>query len=143
MFNIIQSFRRLKALFLLPFSPRGLCDKCTLIPGRGHAVTAGRQDPEDWDDADTLRKEGLSLEGLGIPDVDSLTSDEEAGEGEKGDEMEEEEEVEEEEAAHLHVPSLIQSSSEEEVEEEVEDEEGGGEEMKMIQGDSASKRRCH
>ena len=30
-------------------------------------------------------------EGLVIPDVDGLTSDEEAGEGEKGDEMEEEE----------------------------------------------------
>jgi hypothetical protein len=130
LFNIILSFRRLKPLFLLPFSPRlgGLCDKCTLIPAgrRGHAVTAGRQDPEDWDDADTLRKEGLSLEGLGIPDVDSLTSDEEAGEGEKGDEMEEEEVVVEEEAAHLHVPSPIQASSEEEDEEEVEDEEGPG-----------------
>ena len=62
------------------------------------------QDPEDWDDADVLLGEGLNLEGLVMPDVDSLTSDEEAGEGEKGDEMEEEEM---EEVTHLRVPSPI------------------------------------
>ena len=77
------------------------------------------QDPEDWDDADTLLKEGLTLDGLVIPDVDGLTSDEEAGEGEEGDEMEEEVVVEE---AHLRMPSPIlafsssSSSSEEEEE---------------------------
>jgi hypothetical protein len=89
-----------------------------------------------------------------MPDVDGLTSDEEAGEGEKGDEMEEEEM---EEATHLRVPSPILTEDEEEVEvthlrvpspilttdeEEVEDEEGGEEEMAMVQGGArASKRR--
>ena len=62
------------------------------------------QDPEDWDNPDTLLKEGHTLDGLVIPDVDGLTSDEEAGEGEKGDEMEEEVVVEE---AHLRMPSPI------------------------------------
>ena len=113
------------------------------------------QDPEDWDDADVLLGEGLNLEGLVMPDVDGLTSDEEAGEGEKGDEMEEEEEMEE--VTHLRVPSPILPEDEEEVEvthlrvpspvlttdeEEVEDEEGGEEEMAMVQGGArASKRR--
>ena len=32
LFNFTLSFRRVKASFLLPFSPRGLCDECTLIP---------------------------------------------------------------------------------------------------------------
>ena len=50
------------------------------------------------DDADTLIKEGFTtLDGLVVPDVDGLTSDEEAGEGKKGDEMEEDKEKEEEE----------------------------------------------
>ena len=40
MFNLILSFRRVKASFLLPFSPRGLCHECTLIPGA--AVTLSR-----------------------------------------------------------------------------------------------------
>ena len=94
------------------------------------------QDPEDWDDADVLLGEGLNLEGLVMPDVDGLTSDEEAGEGEKGDEMEEEEEMEE--VTHLRVPSPILTEDEE----EVEDEEGGEEEMAMVQGGArASKRR--
>ena len=115
------------------------------------------QDPEDWDDADVLLGEGLNLEGLVMPDVDGLTSDEEAGEGEKGDEMEEEEEMEE--VTHLRVPSPILTEDEEEVEvthlrvpspilttgtddEEEEDEEGGEEEMAMVQGGArASKRR--
>ena len=117
------------------------------------------QDPEDWDDADVLLGEGLNLEGLVMPDVDGLTSDEEAGEGEKGDESEEEEEMEE--VTHLRVPSPVlppsSSEDEEEVgvthlrepsptlttdEEEVEDEEGGEEEMAMVQGGArASKRR--
>ena len=112
------------------------------------------QDPEDWDDADVLLGEGLNLEGLVMPDVDGLTSDEEAGEGEKGDEMEEEEM---EEVTHLRVPSPILPEDEEEVEvthlhvpspvlttdeEEVEDEEGGEEEMARGEGGArASKRR--
>ena len=59
-----------------------------------------------------------------MPDVEGLTSDEEAGEGEEGDEMEEEVVVEE---AHLRMPSPIlafssssssSSSSSEEEEEE-------------------------
>ena len=83
-----------------------------------------------------LLGEGLSLEGRVMPDVDGLTSDEEAGEGEKGDEMEEEEEMEE--VTHLRVPSPILTEDEE----EVEDEEGGEEEMAMGEGGArASKRR--
>ena len=40
------------------------------------------------DDADTLIKEGFTtLDGLVVPDVDGLTSDEEAGEGKKGDDL--------------------------------------------------------
>ena len=96
------------------------------------------QDPEDWDDADVLLGEGLNLEGLVMPDVDGLTSDEEAGEGEKGDESEEEEEMEE--VTHLRVPSPILTEDEE----EVEDEEGGEEEMARGEGGArACKRRRH
>ena len=42
MFNFILAFRRVKASFLLPFSPRGLCDECTLNPSPGAAVTLSR-----------------------------------------------------------------------------------------------------
>jgi hypothetical protein len=89
--------------------------------------------------------------------VDGLTSDEEAGEGENGDEMQEEEEMEE--VTHLRVPSPVLTEDEEEVEvthlrvpspilttdeEEVEDEEGGEEEMARGEGGArASKRRRH
>ena len=79
------------------------------------------QDPEDWDNPDTLLKEGHTLDGLVIPDVDGLTSDEEAGEGKKGDEMEEDKEKEEEEeevlAPSLRIPSPNMAVSSEEDEE--------------------------
>ena len=90
------------------------------------------KDPEDWDDADTLRKEGLSLEGLVVPDVDGLTSDEEAREGEE--EVEMEEEVVVVVTGHLRIPSPIQTSSEEEDEEELAEEEGGGRRWRRFRG---------
>ena len=87
-----------------------------------------------------LLGEGLSIEGLVIPDVDGLTSDEESAEGEKGDEMEEEEEMEEvtQASTHLRVPSPILADDDG----DVEDEEGGEEEIALVRdGSRANKRR--
>ena len=47
------------------------------------------QDPRDSDDFDTWH-----AEGLGIPDVEALSPDEQEGDGDQKDEMEEEEEEE-------------------------------------------------
>ena len=97
------------------------------------------QDPADWDDTHVLLGEGL-IEGLVVPEVDGLTSDEESAKGEKGDEMEEEEEMEEVTQAytHLRAPSPILADDDE----DVEDEEGGEEEIAMVRdGSRANKRR--
>ena len=100
------------------------------------------QNPEDWGEVDLLRAEGLV-----IPIVAGLSSDEEEGEGETEDEMEEEEEEEpeeteekdkEENAQNLVMPSPEGLSSSDEEEEE--DEEVG--QMDVTQRDLRARKRC-
>lgn len=105
------------------------------------------QNPEDWGDVDSLRAEGLV-----IPDVDGLSSEEE-GEGDMEDEMEEEEEGELEEteekepeeteenetddnALNLRLPSpeLLSSSDD--------DEEYEAGQMEETQRDLRAQKRC-
>ena len=71
------------------------------------------QDPQNWDDIDTLH-----AEGLGIADVEVLSPDEQEGDGDQQDEMEVEEKEEEAEKATavLKIPSPIPPSSSEEEE---------------------------
>jgi len=85
------------------------------------------QDPQDWDDVDTLH-----AEGLGIADVEVLSPDEQEGDGDQKDEMEMGEEKEEAAAAAaFKIPSPIPPSSSEEEEKVTQSDEG------------ASKRRRH
>jgi hypothetical protein len=108
------------------------------------------QNPEDWGDVDSLRAEGLV-----IPIVAGLSSDEEEGEGETEDEMEEEEEEEPEETEEKEPEETEEKDEEENAQnlvmpspeglsssDEEEDEDEGVGQMEVTQRDLRARKRC-
>ena len=108
------------------------------------------QNPEDWGEVDLLRAEGLV-----IPIVAGLSSDEEEGEGETEDEMEEEEEEEPEETEEKEPEETREKDKEENEQnlvmpspeglsssDEEEDKDEGVGQMDVTQRDLRARKRC-